>query len=216
MTDIIDPGTINNGDTPDWDLVQAYFDAIYDVINSPGELTNANIDPAAAIAYSKLNLSNSIVAGDIASGAVGAAELDAIPVCVLAQASNVANANTTAETWATEATDTDGMHSTSVNTSRITIQTAGVYRVQASAWYDGTLPEGETCAVSLRLSGTEIGKSVRASETTPVGSGAVAYVEIDATFACAASSYFEVVYSHSGLTSLATKRFSAVYIGASA
>jgi len=35
-----------------------------------GTIVNADIDSAAAIAYSKLNLSNSVVAGDIATGAV--------------------------------------------------------------------------------------------------------------------------------------------------
>ena len=76
MTDIVDPGSINNGDTPDWDAVQAYFDAIYSVINSPGQLDNNNIKSAAGIAYSKLNLSNSIVAGDLTADAVTYAKID--------------------------------------------------------------------------------------------------------------------------------------------
>jgi len=70
MTDITDPGTISNGDTPDWDLVQAYFDAIYDVINSPGQIDNSNIKAAAAIAYSKLALTGSIATADLAANAV--------------------------------------------------------------------------------------------------------------------------------------------------
>lgn len=75
MTDIVDPGTINNGDTPDWDVVQTYLDAIYAVINSPGQLDNNNIKAAAAIAYSKLNLANSIATADLANDAVTTAKL---------------------------------------------------------------------------------------------------------------------------------------------
>lgn len=215
MTDIVDPGTINNGDTPDWDLVQAYFDAIYTVVNSPGQIDNNNIKSGAAIAYSKLNLSGSIATADLASGAVTVAKEAAKPVCVLAQASNVANANTTAEAWSSEITDTNGMHSTSVNTSRITIQTAGVYRVQASVWFDDSLTNSESCAVSLVASGLQIGKSVRSVEDDPVGSNQTGYAEIDITLACSVGNYFEVVYSHSAPgANLATKRFTATYLSA--
>jgi hypothetical protein len=41
-----------------------------------GAIVNADINASAAIAYSKLNLNNSIVAGDITSGAVTAAKLE--------------------------------------------------------------------------------------------------------------------------------------------
>ena len=75
MTDIVDPGSINNGDTPDWDLVQAYFDAIYSVINSPGQLDNNNIKSGAAIAYSKLNLAGSIATADLGNDAVTTAKV---------------------------------------------------------------------------------------------------------------------------------------------
>lgn len=70
MTDISDPGTISNGDTPDWDLVQAYFNAIYAVINNPGQLENNNIKAGAGIDYSKLDLFNSIVGTDLTTNAV--------------------------------------------------------------------------------------------------------------------------------------------------
>ena len=74
MTDIVDPGSINNGDTPDWDLVQAYFDAIYSVVNSPGQLDNNNIKSGAAIAYSKLNLTGAVLNADLA-GSIAATKL---------------------------------------------------------------------------------------------------------------------------------------------
>lgn len=75
MTDITDPGTISNGDTPDWDVVQTYFDAIYAVINNPGQLDNNNIKASAAIARSKLNLTGGIVTADLADDAVTSAKL---------------------------------------------------------------------------------------------------------------------------------------------
>ena len=70
MTDIVDPGSINNGDTPDWDAVQAYFDAIYSVVNSPGQLDDDNIKSGAGIAYSKLDLDGAIQGSDLAVEAV--------------------------------------------------------------------------------------------------------------------------------------------------
>lgn len=74
MTDITDPGSINNGDTPDWDVLQTYFDAIYSVVNNPGQLDNNNIKAAAAIAYSKLNLTGAILNADLA-GSISATKL---------------------------------------------------------------------------------------------------------------------------------------------
>lgn len=44
-------------------------------------------------------------------------------------AQSITDATTTTVAFDAEITDTDGMHSTSVNNSRITIQTAGVYSV---------------------------------------------------------------------------------------
>ena len=201
MTDIVDPGTINNGDTPDWDLVQAYFDAIYTVINSPGQLTNANIDPAAAIAYSKLNLAGSIDAGD----------LDALPACCLAASSSLASGNITPEAWASESVDTDTMHSTSVNTSRITINTTGLYHIVTSLYIANGAGLGatDTASVTLSLAGSTIGINQDTGHTT-------AYAEINTILPLAATNYLETTYTqNSGSSVTATKRFSVVYLGPS-
>lgn len=60
------------------------------------------------------------------------------PMCrVYANASQtIGNGADTAVTWDQEHVDTDGMHSTSVNTSRITMATAGVYLVTAAVAWD--------------------------------------------------------------------------------
>lgn len=54
---------------------QLAADSVTSAKITDGAIVNADINAAAAIAYSKLNLSNSIVAGDITSGAVTAAKL---------------------------------------------------------------------------------------------------------------------------------------------
>lgn len=76
-----------------------------------------------------------------ASPPFGVGSLSAVPLCLLSKASqSIPDATLTAITFATEDVDTDAMHSTSVNTSRITVVTAGVYAVAAfakSADYNG-------------------------------------------------------------------------------
>lgn len=67
---------------------------------------------------------------DIAAGKVGASELAIIPACRLTRTSTsqaISRNTFTAITFDSEAFDTDSMHSTSSNTSRITINTAGLY-----------------------------------------------------------------------------------------
>jgi hypothetical protein len=97
MTDIVDPNTITNGDTPDWDAVQAYFDAIYAVINNPGELDNANIATGAGIEYDKLDLTGDIVTADIGDSEV---TQDKIARPTLHNDGSTAATNIALNTWA--------------------------------------------------------------------------------------------------------------------
>lgn len=61
------------------------------------------------------------------------------PMCRLFNSATVTPYTTnTAITWNSESYDTDDMHSTSVNTSRITFQTAGVYLCTATIRTDAT------------------------------------------------------------------------------
>lgn len=215
--------------TNEWADVEDNDKALRDEFN--GNIENVNIKSSAAIAHSKLadatagyvlmgNSGNTVTAtaisGDATLSSAGALTL-AVPICVLAQTSSVATNNTDKETWASESIDTDTMHSTSANTSRITIQTAGVYRIQASVWFDDTLDytAPDMVILNLYLNGTRIAQKPGNAVNIPgEGSNGSAYVDIDATFSCAASSYFEVNYFQNGSTSSATKRFTATYIGA--
>lgn len=62
------------------------------------------------------------------------------PVCVVsASGQSVSNNTLTAMSAPTETRDTDGMHSTSVNTSRITINTAGTYHFSACVAWDSNV-----------------------------------------------------------------------------
>jgi len=69
VTVITYPNNIANGDTPDWDLVQAYFDAIVTWGETTG-LTNANINASAAISRSKLNLTGALLSADFADNVI--------------------------------------------------------------------------------------------------------------------------------------------------
>lgn len=71
MTVITYPGNIANGDTPDWDLVYAYFTAVKAAAETTG-WDNNNIKAAAGIAYTKLNLTDKIVTADIKNAQVNA------------------------------------------------------------------------------------------------------------------------------------------------
>jgi len=66
----------------------------YSKLNISNSIVNADINSAAAIAYSKLNLSNSIVAGDITSDAVTTAKILNANVTAAKLASNVADQST--------------------------------------------------------------------------------------------------------------------------
>lgn len=220
--------------TNEWADVEDNDKALRDEIN--GNIENINIDAAAAIAHSKLanitagrvlmgNASNvptaTALSGDVtvnssgvtalAADTVGATELVPLPVCILAKTDNLAHNTAAVEAWATESTDTDGMHSTSSNTSRITIQTAGIYRVTTSLYIPGGggLDNGDDIYLELLVGG------ISADGTSlTVTSGLVPNrIEASAVYSLAASTYLETLYyQNSGATIAPTKRFSATYI----
>lgn len=170
MTDIVDPGTISNGDTPDWDLVQAYFDAIYDVINSPGELTNDNIDPAAAIAYSKLDLTGGIVTADLANDAVTSAKLASPDRYSAVNGSLVQLAD--ASTYYT------------VTSYTVPVNGAGVYDLESHTRLvqDGVSNGMLTSITVIRVNGTAQGiGSAQAEYIGSSGAGAIVRTHLDRT-----------------------------------
>jgi hypothetical protein len=148
------------------------YTALKNVIN--GSIDNANIASAAAIAYAKLNLalsiknsdvSNSagIVVGKLAGGTTGQ-QLQTtaggpgwvtVPAArVYHDASqSVANNTDVALAFNQERFDTNGIHDTATNNSRLTCQTAGIYAISASIEFNAFGGTGRG-SISIRLNGT--------------------------------------------------------------
>ncbi len=81
------------------------------------------------------------------------------PFCYLRQTSaqSIPNNTWTSVTFTTEDADTDGMHSISTNTSRVTIQTAGTYQFNGLGTFNTNASGGR--AVRLAKNGTGIENS---------------------------------------------------------
>lgn len=106
---------------------------------------------------------------------------------------SIATATVTALTFDSERHDTDTMHSTSVNTGRLTATTAGKYLIWANVVIAANA--AGLRIVSLRVNGSTIIGSVRA-----LGSASTdAYVNLATVYSLAANDYVEVtVYQDTG------------------
>lgn len=220
MTDITDPGTISNGDTPDWDAVQAYFDAIYAVINNPGQLDNNNIKAGAGISYSKLNLTNAIVAGDLTSSAVttakinnGAVTKDKLGVTpaalVTATAQSVATGTDTTVQFPGTSYDTDSLHATN---SKLACTSAGIYVFAANIVFpaDSSVTANTRNEVWIRYNGS----TRLATSAAPIANSA-GYLSVAGQFRASAADFIEcVVYQESGGTVNVSGNFSMARLGA--
>jgi hypothetical protein len=111
------------------------------------------------------------------------------PVCSVYNSGSVSvsNATETAVTWNSENFDTDTMHSTGSNTSRITATTAGKYRVTGYVEFDanGTglryaalKKNGTTYLVLMEKDDPSSGRSTRFNPTWLVSMAATDYVEL--------------------------------------
>jgi hypothetical protein len=100
---------------------------------------------------------------------------------------SLANSTVTAITLGSESYDTDTMHSTVSNTSRITFTTAGVYSLIGEATFD--INATGTRDIYLFLNGT-----TRISEATAPSSGASTYsqLQVGAQYSFAANDYVEM------------------------
>ena len=81
-----------------------------------------------------------------------------VPACRLTRTvvtQSITNNTATAITFDNEAFDTDSMHSTVSNTSRITINTAGVYHFSAAV--SGVSSAATQIIVSFRKNGSQVG-----------------------------------------------------------
>lgn len=134
--------------------------------------------------------------------------------CVLSATGNVScsNATETALTFSTEDLDTDTMHSTSVNTSRITINTSGWYEFCGYANFSNSSATGFRRLV-LWKNGVGTGTAVRQCLEIPS--------TIDVTTSlqwiqqCAGGDYFELgaYQSSGGAENVTNRQFSAKYLG---
>ena len=110
---------------------------------------------------------------------------------------NISNATSTAITFNSESYDTGSYHSTSTNTSRITVPSDGYYRLDAEIFYDANATGGRFLSIkknnTTEIAYTEIGAATQAS----IATGIALSCQIYAT----ASDYFEVLaYQTSGGT----------------
>jgi hypothetical protein len=89
----------------------------------------------------------------------------------------------------TESLDPDGGHSTTVNTSRFTVQTAGVYQVNASLGY-GNLATGNRM-VGIQVNGTPVVQNAGAGMSGNSWSGSVSWLG-----SLAVGDYVEMITYH--------------------
>lgn len=115
-------------------------------------------------------------------------------------------------TWNSESYDTDGMHSTSTNTGRITIQTDGIYRVffQLRASWSGTMTAQ---AAIIRLNNSDHSVVETFGISTTVGGS---WIQASCVSSFVATDYLTAHYNVSGATSpivLTPSYFAAEWIG---
>ena len=101
---------------------------------------------------------------------------------------SINNATLTALSFNQERYDTDTMHSTSSNTSRITFTTAGKYHVEGNISYDANAT-GERFA-GIRLGGTTY---IARVHTPNNGAGSPTDVQVSAEYAFSAAEYVELI-----------------------
>lgn len=171
------------------------------------KLLNADVDAAAAIAYSKLALATSIVNADISAsaaiaysklaltGAILAADLASQPAARAYHnaAQSIANSTVTTLAFNSERFDTNTIHDTSSNNSRLTCQTAGRYQITANVEFASG--GGNRRLVQILLNGaTAIGRV----DLAPQSGSASVYV-VSTVYQLAVSDYVEVqVFQDSG------------------
>lgn len=101
---------------------------------------------------------------------------------------SVANATDQALTFNSERFDTDTMHSTSVNTSRITFTSAGTYLVGGNAIFAANATG--TRKIFVRLNGTT---PIATAEVVNGGASADVSLAVSTLYTFAASDYIELV-----------------------
>lgn len=138
------------------------------------------------------------------------------PYCELTRTASqtITHDAATKVTWDSEVADTDGMHSTSSNTSRITIQRAGIYLVSAYIRWENNPYSNVRVEVFINNSAT-----LTAEKHTNMSGTETPRVQVAGVAKLAAGDYLEVEVQHvnTGTSSRnisQNSKFSACYLGA--
>lgn len=129
----------------------------------------------------------------------------------------ISNGTNTAVTWTSETFDTNGFHSNTTNTSRMTIPSgyAGKYLVNASVRWE-TAASGYETRIAVVKNGSTVQQRIQLSSTTAVTSNQDITLIVD----CAVNDYLEIfVEQNRGQNSTMTKSestagFQIQYLGA--
>lgn len=120
-------------------------------------------------------------------------------------------------TWNQENYDTEGWHSTSLNTSRITVDRTGKYMVTAVVNWDASATDATFNKIQARVNGSG---TAAAQTTTPIGAATDTVQNLAFEVALSAGAYIEICAFHNSTTSKnidtggTVNRFTVRYLGA--
>lgn len=153
-----------------------------------------------------------VATGDLADSAVTPAKTGVVPAARAFNSGNISCGDGvfTSLTFDSETFDTDTIHSTSVNTGRLTATTAGVYVITGHATFDANATGRR--ALEIRLDGT-----TSLALQTAASPGAVNHeLSVTTIYAFTAGQYVELrAFQNSGgsLNVLATPFFGMAWVG---
>lgn len=166
---------ISNGDSLDATTVNQNFTTIANAVN--GNLDDSNVKSAAAIQGSKIAGFDKVKLRLSGSPAVSAP-----------------SGGTTAIPWLTEEYKTvSALHSTSVNTSRITVQTTGYYTVSSGIQFSPPAAATGVPTLVLLLNGTGVHNT---TPGTPVSTSNYTQYSFSFDIHLTAGDYIESAFSH--------------------
>ncbi len=138
------------------------------------------------------------------------------PICILSAGTQaITNTTATVLTYSTEVVDTDAMHSTATNTSRITINTAGVYLFTCQMTIAGAGAEGSRVLASLSKNGGEAVTNGARVDTGNTSASSPVAVSLSLIHSCAVTDYFEwqIFQSSGGSRNVDGSSFCATWLG---
>lgn len=203
---------LNQTGTNEWADVEDNDKALRDEFN--GNIENVNIKSTAAIAHSKL--ANATAGYALVANASGVITATANPSALaLTLSQSVSNNTATAISLGAESWDTNGIHSTSVNTSRMTIATAGIYRYDGQIVFPGQNATNARVEAYVRLNGaTTLSRSGGLKTTITSVDECIC---VGGLYSLVATDYLELYAFHSmGSSATVTASLSVVRVGAAA